>query len=555
MRVTKAVAVALAMTALLSSPLQLGAQEEKKAAGTKPHVKRVALFKNGLAFFVSESMLPQGMEGPIAVGPFLAPAHGTFWVSHPAAVKLRDIVARETDAWELTDAITVAELIKANVGRRARLYVGGGADPLEGVIKRASADRELDRPDPYMAGSAAAVRRGYVQGQLIVVEAGERLVALDPRSVQRVVFLDGEVSYSIRRKTKAVELVARLEEPAPGEVITATYLAKGITWAPSYVVDISDPEKATLSAKAVVINEAVDLEDVEVALVTGFPHLRFADVVSPLAFKEDLAAFLQSLDREESPARRRRSVVTQQRADYYRPPERRSAMPQYGSARAGAVAEDLFLYPVGSVRLRKGETGYFPLFSETVPYKHIYQWTIPDYVNEEDRYGRRRGEEPEKREVVWHSLRLENTTKVPWTTAPAETVQGSQILGQDAMHYTPPAAETTLRITQALGVKAEEMEFEKDRQRDAARYYGHHYDRVTVEGKLTVRNFQGKAITLEISKALSGEVKSSAPEAKIKKLARGLRRMNPANELTWTLELGPDEGKDIEYEYDVLIRR
>ena len=44
-------------------------------------------------------------------------------------------------------------------------------------------------------------------------------------------------------------------------------------------------------------------------------------------------------------------------------------------------------------------------------------------------------------------------------------------------------------------------------------------------------------------------------EPKADKLARGLRMMNPVLKLTWTIELGPGEQKEIDYTYDVYIRR
>jgi len=348
-----------------------------------------------------------------------------------------------------------------------------------------------------------------------------------------------------------------MRSPADGQKLTISYLAKGITWAPSYIIDITNPDEAIISAKAVVINEACDLKDVTIQLVTGFPHLQFADIVSPLALKESLAQFLQSLTRGESERGRLREarVMTQLSAGYYN--EGETMMPAYGAAEAGKVAEDLFLYPVEKVQLKKGEVGYFPLFSESVPYKHIYQWKIPDYINEQERYyyDQRRDEEHEPEEEVWHCLRLENTTKVPWTTAPAETVKEGLILGQDTLNYTAVHGKTTLRITQAVNVKAEQLELETDRARDAAQLYGHHYDLVTIEGNLSVANFQNKAITLEITKTLSGEVKSSQPEAMVKTLARGLRRMNAVRNLTWTIDLKPGEQKQLSYIYEVYVRR
>lgn len=104
-------------------------------------------------------------------------------------------------------------------------------------------------------------------------------------------------------------------------------------------------------------------------------------------------------------------------------------------------------------------------------------------------------------------------------------------------------------------VKAEQLELEIDRKRDAAQLYGHHYDLITVDGKLSVKNFQQKTITLEITKTLSGELKSSQPETKIEKLARGLRRMNTVLKLTWAIELEPGQQKKLGYIYDVYVRR
>jgi len=99
------------------------------------------------------------------------------------------------------------------------------------------------------------------------------------------------------------------------------------------------------------------------------------------------------------------------------------------------------------------------------------------------------------------------------------------------------------------------LELEAERKRDSARLCGHNYDLITVEGELSVTSFQQKAITLEITKILSGEVKSSEPEAKIEKLARGLSRMNGVIKLTWTIELEAGEHKQLGYVYEVYVRR
>ncbi|UCC21510.1 MAG: hypothetical protein JSW23_06745 [Planctomycetota bacterium] len=535
-------------------------QSEAGETKAEAELRQVALFKNGLGFFVYEVTCPKKSDS-FSFVPCAAASHGSFWVSYPPKVELEGLTAREVDMEEMVEAVTVGELLRANVGRKVSVVFDD--EQIIGVIKHFADERKGPKPESYGPGGAEMARVNYTgaslgQSRLVIIETDKGEVCIDPHSVKKVEFPGGKAEKRFARKKKSMQVGVKLGGPAGGKKLTVSYLAKGITWAPSYIVDITEGDEARISAKAAVINEVCDLDDVTVQLITGFPNLQFADIVSPLAKKENLGQFLSALAKGQSEVERRGVMynVAMQRAGAFEEMGAAAAMPAYGAAEAGKVAEDLFLYPVEDVKLSKGEVGYLPLFTESVPYKHIYKWEIPDYVNEEDRYlyGRRE-QEREAVEEVWHCLRMENKTKVPWTTAPAEIVKEGLILGQDTLNYTAAEGETTVKITQAVGVKAEQVELEIERKRDAARLYGNHYDLVTVEGKLSVRNFQQKAITLEITKTLSGEVKSSEPEAKIESLARGLRRMNAVRELTWRVELGAGERKELNYLYEVYVRR
>ncbi len=543
-------AVVLVLTSSVDRPV--GAQEPR---AVEPRIRRVALFKNGLGYFVAHVPLPADGGREVAIGPLTPPARGTFWVSHPRHVKLRDLVARRAEVLEDAPAISVIELLRANTGRSVRLYFSaGGEECVEGRLLYMAEPREGPDPDPYSSAPVRAMRpavRPPEQGRLIVLETEQGTLAADPYMVLRVEFPDGDASMEVGLRRDAVRLVGRLEEPAPGQALTVSYLAKGITWAPSYMVDVTAEGTARIAAKAVIVNEALDLDAVEVALVTGFPHLMFGDVLSPLSLKQSLAEFLLALREGESVQERLASVVTQNVAYYREALER--ALPEYSAAAAGEAAEDLFLYPVGDVRLKRGQVGYYPLFTESVPCEHIFKWHVPDYADEDNR--RTGGPQDEDAQVVWHALRLQNATTVPWTTAPAQTVRGDQILGQDVLGYTPPGGEATLRITQAVAVKAEQTERETERERNAAQYHGYSYDRVTVQGRLAVHNFRDRAVKLQITKALSGEVVSAEPDAEIETTARRLRRMNPSQVLTWTLELAPGQKREITYTYRLLVRR
>ncbi|MCE5341713.1 MAG: hypothetical protein LLF92_11415 [Planctomycetaceae bacterium] len=519
-------------------------------AAVESKVQQVALFKNGLGFFISQLECPEQKVFTVAQQP--APSLGTFWVSYPDTAKLEGIISKEVTSEKSTQAINIAELLQANIGQEVLLFMDGKDDaPINGVIKYFAENR-----DPQPLPNACPVQ----QASLMIVQTETGEVALNPAEVKQVKFTGSDIKRDFGRKEKSVQLEFTMAQNCPGEQLTMSYLAKGITWTPSYIIDITDTDKASVSAKAMIVNEICDLNNVTVQLVTGYPNLKFADIISPIAKKESLLQFMQALAQSENESKAMRGISAgnfkmQNMAKY-----EMSDLAQpvdYGSMQEGATAEDLFLYPRENVTIAKGQVAYLPLFTESVDYTHIYEWKIPDYVNADEQYyyNNRQQQQQEPVETVWHCLRLENSTQIPWTTASAEITKDGFIVGQDILNYTPSMTNTTLKITQAANVKAEQIELETDRKQDASQLYGYHYDLVTITGKLSIANHQDKAITVEICKTLSGDVKSSEPNASVESLARGLNRMNPVRNLTWMIELAAGESKQLGYIYEVYVRR
>jgi hypothetical protein len=552
----------LAVSLVVGACITIQTAEPKEAT---TQVKQVALFKNGIGYFLRTGEWPEE-AGPFVIRPLPASSHGSFWLTWDAEVKVNDLHAREALGTEPAEATSVADLLRANAGEKVRLYLsatGTGAEmrTVEGVILPPPEVTKAPRSDPYASGRPSIYTERYVpppaQPDLLLLDTGKGIVAVKLPLVQEVDFLSGKVSRSVPRKVDTVELVGSVEGAPKKRGFTLTYLAKGATWAPSYQIDISKPDTAVMSAKAEVINEVEDLKGVTLQLVTGFPNLQFADVPSPLSLKLDLAQFFQYLVRppEQRPPVTA-NVMTQ--SVVYRPAPT-PALPGYQAAAAGGeTAEDLFLYPIKEVTLAKGEVGYFPLFSASIPYQHVYQWTVPDYVRRSDSYAEAEGRAETRAkpaEVVWHTLRLQNTTDLPWTTAPAMTVAQGQVLGQDTLTYTPARGSVTLKVTQAVGIGAWQEENEVQRERQAVQFYGRAYDRVTIEGKLRVHNYKGEPVSLEVTKTFSGELKSSTPEAQVRQLAQGLKELNPTSTLTWQLTVKPGEEKELTYSYATLVSR
>ena len=114
-------------------------------AATESKVQQVALFKNGLGFFISQLECPD--EKVFAVEQTPAPSLGTFWVSFPQTAKLEGIISKEVTSEKPTQAINISELLQANVGQEVLLFMDGKDDaPIKGTIKYFAENRD---PQPY----------------------------------------------------------------------------------------------------------------------------------------------------------------------------------------------------------------------------------------------------------------------------------------------------------------------------------------------------------------------------------------------------------------------
>ena len=531
-------------------------------------IRRVALFKNGLGYFVADTTLPG--TSTVCFGQIPVPSLGTFWLGYPSNTPVRALVTSMEDVTETNVARSMAEIMAANIGRKASLGVAGAATSMvEGVILDVPKDAVPRRmPSPYVMDTH--MPRGYENynynpygagGQLAVVKTFNGVAVVNIGSITRLDLPGADVITTVATTTKRPSLRLELDRPAPGTKVTVSYLARGITWFPSYLIDLSHSTTARLSAKAVVVNEVADLANVQLELVTGFPNIQLADISSPLAMSQPLADFLSALTTGRSESRDRGyGYMVQQQGDYTRNAtayDRYTSSPQpaYSTAQEGRSAEDLFLYPAGSISLKRGETACIPLFTTELPYTHLYTWRIPDFINEDARWADRTERDNKPREEeVWHCCRIRNTMGMPWTTAPAEFVKDGQFTGQDTCYYTAQGSEATIRINRAMNVLADQAEYEVKRTRSATNFYGYIYDRVEVKGQLKLCNKLASAATIEIAKDVSGTVLESAPKAKDVTTAKGLKRVNPSHTLTWSLVVEPGKEESLSYNYEVFIR-
>lgn len=545
----------------------IGAFAADNAATADLEIKRISLFKNGLGYFTTATRLPDRAT-TVKLGQLPVASLGTFWVEYPRQLRVRGLFTSLAKTEDLVPAANVGQLLLLNVGRAVEVATSiQGMPTVKGTIISAGPLPEPQAPpNPYVMGRRPPQRNSYQpyaanpyrNPPVLVLKTAAGVVSLNPNSIVSAQFEGDDIKTMLPQTVERPGMRLELEKSAGGAEVNVSYLARGITWSPSYRIDITDRKEAMLTAKALIINEVADLDEVGIDFVTGFPHAQFADVNSPLALTQTLADYLRALTSGRSTSSRNRShVMTQQFAlrnsAVYAPPT--VPLADYATGQKGAGAEDLFFYPVEDISLRRGETAYIPLFTAAVQYEHIYTWDIADALDENERYRNYRAQDGKpKPEEVWHSCRLRNSMKMPWTTAPAEFIANGRFVGQDTCYFTAPGTETTVRINRAMHVIADQAEFEVERQRNAAQFYGSRYDLVTVRGELKVQNRTDKTVPLEITKHLSGDVVSISPEAKDIPTAKGLRRVNTRHTLVWNLDVKSGQEQDLTYKYRVYIR-
>ena len=177
----------------------------------------------------------------------------------------------------------------------------------------------------------------------------------------------------------------------------------------------------------------------------------------------------------------------------------------------------------------------------------MYEWSIADTIESRSRDENAQAE-------IWHSVRLTNDTKIPWTTAPAMTMKDGHLLGQDTLRYAAVGGRTTVRITRAIDVQGEQAEYEVARDRNSESFYGRSYDKVTVRGEIRAINHKREGVRLEIEKLIQGELKKNPDGAVAATIAEGLRQVNPTVRLTWSKQLEPGAPTVLGYEYTLFVR-
>ncbi len=529
------------------------AAETSDTPSPLPKTVAIAAFKNGLAFVLRQGEVPLSSEiGRIT--PIPNATLGSLWISpNTPGSKLDEVVAyRYNIAGERTIP-SLGEILRANVGKTITVSYQTKDYTGEVVGLRDSA-QESAEPSEELNNSTQRPREDY-----LLLKVDNRLLAIPFSGISMANLPDDAI---LRETTEQPGQALRFKVigGSPKEKLTMGYLERGVGWTPSYLISLVDDKTAQITMQAIVTNDAEDIRDAELFFVVGVPNFAYADTLSPMSLQQSLIDFMRDARREDKKSLGAFSNAISGQAIAMDSPAAPASfqLSSLVSDMSGAPEEDLFLYNRSGVTLAKGERASYNVFSGNVEYEHLYNCEVAG-LPRVDGFGNvisQNANPPDENQTdsVWHSIRLKNDTRFPWTSAPAMVISGDKPVSQDTLMYTPRGASANLNITIATDIKVSHEEREVDRQQEPEHRRGYNYDLVTVEGKLTVKSYKTKQVRLSIGKNLRGKAEFQSDEGKAIQLAEGIVSDNPNSRLTWELTLKPGQERVVTYRYKVWVR-
>jgi hypothetical protein len=495
----------------------------------KSKIVGVDLFKNGLAIIKREATL--GKAGTYTINDVPTPVHGTFWIDSTgtvdATVKMRDVEVPASD-------VPPGNLQDDLAGKKVLIHFKGD--------RRAPMSGTMLKMKPARPDEAAAA------GRYLVLQTAKGRVYVEPGEIAAVESEDAGDKVVRRRPQLALALA---DTDKAETKVTIRYIAHGLSWAPSYRLDISDPKTLLLEQHAVIRNELGDLDGAEVRLISGYPSVQYAHVRSLLGPHTNWMGFFAELAgsaRYQEVDALSNSIVSQQAISY----NVRSPFNLALGATPAGEGVDLHYQSIGKRTLAEGDTLALTVAKGKSEYERIVEWIVPDTRNA---YGQLEGRDTG--DDVWDALKFKNPLAFPMTTGPATVIANGQFNGQRTSYWVNAGEETVLRVEKALSVRTRATENEQLKDgastRDLIWIGGRQFRKTTVEGELAVGNHRKETIALIIRRRFSGELVAADGSPRQALREEGVYSVNKRQELLWALALKGGEEKKLKYTYTVLV--
>ena len=371
-----------------------------------------------------------------------------------------------------------------------------------------------------------------ISGSQFILTTDDGDVLISVGSVQRLTIkeMNTTLPRTVTTKQRTKRLTFQFAEAGKRREMLLVYFRPGVRWIPTYRVNLTkgdgQEKVADLSMQAEILNEAEDLIDVPIDIVVGVPNFRFRETVSPLALEQTMRnTLLQAAPNLMGQMRNDFSngSYSQRSGEFRRNAAQASAVAGGGSAQlpdelTATGAQDLFVYNLPKMTLKKGERAAVPVVSAQVPYRDVYTWDL--HLKRSDIATAPSGSQAQSPLVlsknrVWRQIELLNNTKLPWTTGAAMIMQGNQPLAQELLTYTSPKDYCRVPVTVSVDTRGSFTESEIGRKFNVMKWSGYQYAKINQRATLDVCNNKPETIDLEVTLRFGGKADKISDDGKV----------------------------------------
>jgi hypothetical protein len=540
-------------------------------------VKEITVFKDGHAFLLHQGAMPVDAGGNVLLDYLPQPVIGTFWPYSAAKnATLTSVIAGRRKVLVEQTALSLRELLEANVGAEAIVKEVGTAPPYPATIAGFPTRNSEEIEKTRATDEAPALP---VKGNVVLLRKAEGVKVVNIDRIEDVIFTSKHKSTLSNEEFRNL-LTLRLDwkgAPEKTAEVGMVYLQKGVRWIPSYKVDIDGKGNAVVKLQATILNELTDLENVTCNLVVGVPTFAFQETIDPIVLGQSVAQLSQYFQRDSQTAHAFSNAMMTQHARMGEQVARVAAplVRDLGPELPGSSkSEDLFVYTIKGLSLKKGQRVVVPVAEYALKYKDIYMLEIPIAPPTEVLRSFNNQQQTELAKLMAapkaiHKLRLSNTSSSPLTTAPALIVRDNRVLAQGMMTYTAPGADTDLTVTTAVDIKVKKTDKETKRIPDAVNWQKTSFTRIEGGGTIALTNFRDQPVEIEVVRLVLGEIDGADHDGSVERVnlienanvglipnwygwygwANWFQHLNGIGRATWKVKLEPGKSIDLGYQW------
>jgi hypothetical protein len=260
--------------------------------------------------------------------------------------------------------------------------------------------------------------------------------------------------------------------------------------------------------------------------VVGVPTFAFRGTVDPMALQQTVAQLGSYFDAQSASGYAMSNAIMSQVGDrddarLREGNEPYNVTPDLGPEVASSEKdEDLFVFTVKRVTLKKGDRMVLPVSESELAYRDVYVLDLPFAPPMEVRAN---ANDAQQREIArllgaphfTHVLRLANSSHEPLTTAPALIASGDRVLGQGMMTYTAPGADCDLALTAAVDIRVTKSDKESGRVPAALTVDGNTYLRVDLQGNIAITNRRDQPVDIEVKRSILGHADAAGQMGRV----------------------------------------